>query len=96
MLMLLMRHPLQLVVVVLALAKGIGHYPARKIKILPLEISLIFWPFGTLTLRGMDGYGRPETFCSVLSQVHSWPSEMGCPRKPALRYHMIRHRRIMP
>lgn len=93
-----MRHPLQFVVVVLALAKGIGCYPVRKIKILPLEISLVFWPSGSPPLRGMDGCGRPETFHSVLNHVHSYlrPSEMGCPRKPALRYHMIRHRRAMP
>ena len=89
---------MQFVVVVLALAKGIGCYPVRKMKILPLEISLIFWPLGTLPLRGMDGYGRPETLHSVLNQVHSYlgPSEMGCPRKPALRYQTIRHRRAMP
>lgn len=72
-------------------------FPVREIKILPIEISLLFWPVGTLSLGGMDWYGRTETFHSVLKQILSYPrpSEMGCPRKPTLRYHTTRHRRAL-
>lgn len=37
---------MKFIVVFLDLAKGIGSYPAGKIKFSPLEISLMFWPLG--------------------------------------------------
>lgn len=59
---------MKFIVVFLDLAKGIGSYPAGKIKFSPLEISLMFWPLGVLPLRGMDGYGSQRLY-SVSDQI---------------------------
>lgn len=66
-----MRLPVKFIVVFLDLTKAIGFYPVGKIKLLPLEISLIFLPLGTLPVREMDGYGN-QRLHSVLNEVHSY------------------------